>query len=178
MRWSADQQNTVFCASGMVPSRRLFQMKTKSDVVICGQFINCLGLRLNVCCHEIVMWSTRDYLDQSKFCWRSTAILMCQCQAHPCCSQRPGDVDASRLEIREFAILEQSQSQHSWRSFSPRIYRCFNSCREQSHKDGVKQQQQQQQLLRELPSPPWTQSHLSCLQSESRAWAIAYDACG
>ena len=31
-------------------------MKTKSDVLICRQLINCLGLRHGVCCHVIATW--------------------------------------------------------------------------------------------------------------------------
>ena len=46
----------------------------------------------------VVTWSSRDYLDQSEPGWHSVAPPMCQCQAHPCWSQRPEDVDASRFE--------------------------------------------------------------------------------
>ena len=50
--------NMLFCASGLARPRLLFSMKTKWDMAMCGQFINCLGLRLGVCYHVIV---TRDY---------------------------------------------------------------------------------------------------------------------
>ena len=73
-------------------------MKTKSDLVICGQLIEYLGLRFDVCCLAIVTWSSCDHLDQPEPGWRSVAITMCQYQAHSCWSQRPGDVDASRFE--------------------------------------------------------------------------------
>ena len=50
--WS--QFSMEFCASCMARSCLVFEMKTKSDVVICGQLIVCLGLHLDVCYHVIV----------------------------------------------------------------------------------------------------------------------------
>ena len=93
------QVNMVFCASGMAQWHLLF-LKTKSDMMICGQLIDCLSLCLHVCCHRVVTWSSFDHLDQSEPSWLYAAIPICKCPAHPCWLQRLEDVDASRYEYR------------------------------------------------------------------------------
>ena len=112
----------VLCASGMARSSLLFRIKAKTDGLLCRQLIDCLRLRHGVCCHVIIMWLSGLIRARFAFCiyphvsMSSSSILIAA----------TGRCRCLKIWTREFAVLKQRQSQHSWQSFSFRIYRCLS----------------------------------------------------
>ena len=95
-------------------------MKTKLDMMIGGQLIDCLSLCLSVCCHMFIMWLFGPVRAQLMLCgYPHVSVLLLSSSM---LITATGRWQCVQIWIWESAILKQSQSQNGWRSFPLHIY--------------------------------------------------------